>query len=123
MSNENYFIKLYLIGDKGVGKKSLQSKLSALKSSSTQISQEQKLSSLKVFKLKNANILLQSMVADEAEELKYNDEIDSEDEDFEIEKEYKLSFIQTHQSIKTFFNYQVDKRFIVENILSVKTQL
>ena len=117
MSNENYFIKLYLIGDKGVGKKSLQSKLSALKSSSTQISQEQKLSSLKVFKLKNANILLQSMVADEAEELKYNDDIDSEDEDFEIEKEYKMSFIQTHQSIKTFFNYQVDKRFTVENVL------
>ena len=117
MSNENYFIKLYLIGDKGVGKKSLQSKLSALKSSSTQISQEQKLSSLKVFKLKNANILLQSMVADEAEELKYNDDIDSEDEDFEIEKEYKMSFIQTHQSIKTFFNYQVDQRFTVENVL------
>lgn len=108
---QRYFIKIILIGDTGVGKKSLVNRINNLKSNKNE-------NGLKSFQLKQNEIVIKSMAAEKASPVTFNDEIDSEDEDFEIEKEYKLSFKPTHQSINDFFRINIGNKYKIITVFA-----
>lgn len=108
---QRYFIKIILIGDTAVGKKSLVNRINNLKSNKNE-------NGLKSFQLKKNEIVIQSMAAEKASPVTFNDEIDSEDEDFEIEKEYKLSFKPTHQSINDFFRINIGNKYKIITVFA-----